>query len=91
MSPRIFFIVFKDLPYEAQTGLLLFWRMKKSDLIREVAERQGIAPGTAADQMDRAVSRLVRTLRGGRPARLPGLGTISPGKRWIFHEETHER
>jgi nucleoid DNA-binding protein len=65
--------------------------MKKSDLIREVARQQGVAPGTAADQMDRAVSRLVRALRQGRPARLPGLGTISPGKRWTFSEEPHER
>jgi nucleoid DNA-binding protein len=65
--------------------------MKKSDLIREVARQQGVAPGTAADQMDRAVSRLVRALREGRPARLPGLGTISPGKRWLFSEEPHER
>jgi len=65
--------------------------MKKSDLIREVARQQGVAPGTAADQMDRAVSRLVRALRKGRPARLPGLGTISPGKLWVFHEEPHER
>jgi len=56
-----------------------------------VARQQGVAPGTAADEKDRAVGRLVRALREGRPARLPGLGTISPGKRWLFSEEPHER
>jgi hypothetical protein len=37
--------------------------------------------------MDRMVARIVRTLRRGRAAELPGLGTIHPGKRWIFHPE----
>ncbi|MGD1070556.1 MAG: HU family DNA-binding protein [Bryobacteraceae bacterium] len=65
--------------------------MKKSDLVQEVARQRGVAPGTAADQMDRAVNKLVRALRKGRPARLPGLGTILPGKRWVFQPEPHER
>ena len=34
--------------------------MKKSDLIREVARERGVEVGAAADQMDRAVSRLIR-------------------------------
>jgi len=65
--------------------------MKKADLILRVAARRGVEPGTAADQMDKAVNRIVRTLRSGREARLPGLGTISPGKPWVFRQESNER
>jgi len=65
--------------------------MKKPELIHEQAKRAGLEPETAADQMDRAVNRLLRALRGGHPARLPGLGTISPGKQWIFRQDSHER
>jgi len=67
--------------------VLLFRRMKKSDLVEEVVRQRGVEPGTAADQVDRAVNKIVRALRKGRPARLPGLGTILPGKRWVFHQE----
>ena len=61
--------------------------MKKAELANHEARRQRVAPGNAADQMDRMVARIVRTLRSGRAAELPGLGTIHPGKRWIFHPE----
>lgn len=65
--------------------------MKKADLIKVVATREGMEPGVAADKMDKAVNELLRTLRSGKPAKLPGLGTISPGKRWVFRPESHER
>ena len=71
--------------------MLLFDRMKKSDLIKQVARQRGVEPGAAADQMDKAVNKIVRALRSGHAARLPGLGTISPGKRWVFRPEPHER
>ncbi len=45
----------------------------------------------AAEQMDLAVNRIIRTLRAGKPARLPGLGTITPGKKWAFRPERHDR
>jgi nucleoid DNA-binding protein len=64
--------------------------MKKSDLARDMAKHSGVKPGDAADQMDRAVTRIIRTLKGGRPARLPGLGTIIPGKHWTFKQERNE-
>jgi hypothetical protein len=41
----------------------------------------------AADQVDRAVNSIVRLLRDGKPARIPGLGTLSPGKIWTFRAE----
>jgi nucleoid DNA-binding protein len=65
--------------------------MKKSDLIKHVAQQRGVEPGTAADQMDRAVNQILRALRNGHSARLPGLGTITPGKRWMFRQEPDER
>ena len=71
--------------------MLVFEQMKKSELAKEAALLSGVEPGAAADQLDRAVNTLVRALKSGRPARLPGLGTISPGKRWVFRPEDHDR
>jgi len=65
--------------------------MKKLDLARELGQRQGVEPGDAADQLDRAVNQIVRALRQGKPARLPGLGTIRPGRQWTFRPEKHEQ
>jgi nucleoid DNA-binding protein len=65
--------------------------MEKSDLAKQIGERHGVEPGDAADQMDRAVNKLVRALRQGKAARLPGLGTIKPGKPWTFHPEKNDR
>jgi nucleoid DNA-binding protein len=64
--------------------------MKKSDLVREMAKRNGGNAGDAADQMDRVVNQIIRTLRSGNPARLPGLGTITPGKHWTFKPERND-
>ena len=64
--------------------------MKKFDLARDVARRRGLKTGDAADQMDRVVNQIIRTLKAGRPARLPGLGTITPGRRWTFKPERNE-
>jgi hypothetical protein len=65
--------------------VLLSRQMKKSQqLVREITRQNGGNAVDAADQMDRAVDRIIRILRGGKAARLPGLGTISPGKTWTF-------
>jgi hypothetical protein len=61
--------------------------MKKSGLATAVAKRRGVEHGAAADQLDRAVTRIIRALRRGQRAHLPGLGTIAPGKPWIFYPE----
>jgi nucleoid DNA-binding protein len=65
--------------------------MKKAELANQEARRQRVAPGNAADQMDRVVNQIIRALRSGRPAELPGLGTIQPGKRWVFHPEKRKQ
>jgi len=61
--------------------------MKKAQLAVQEGKRQQVEPGSAADQMDRAVNRIVQALRNGKRAELPGLGTIRPGKRWVFRPE----
>lgn len=61
--------------------------MKKSDLATDIGKEQGATPGDAADQLDRAVNKIVRALRHGKPARLPGLGTIQPGKPRTFQPD----
>jgi hypothetical protein len=64
--------------------------MKKSPLVSEIARQNGGDIVDAADQMDRAVNRIIRLLRRGKPARLPGLGTITPGKQWTFRQERND-
>jgi nucleoid DNA-binding protein len=70
--------------------MLAFRQMKKTDLVREIARTHKVAQGGAADQMDRTVTRILRTLRGGKPAHIPGLGTITPGKQWGFRPEPND-
>jgi hypothetical protein len=67
--------------------MIVSGRMKKAELANHEARRQRVAPGNAADQMDLVVNQIIRALRSGRVAVLPGLGTIQPGKRWVFHPE----
>jgi nucleoid DNA-binding protein len=62
-------------------------QMKKSDFINRVARQQGMKTGAVADQMDQAVTKIIRALRRGQRAHLPGLGTIAPGKSWTFHPD----
>jgi len=61
--------------------------MNKSDLARELACQQKTTPGEAADRLDQAVSQVLRKLRHGNAARLPGLGTIAADKSWTFKPE----
>ena len=66
--------------------------MKKTDLAKTAALRRGVLPETAADEVDSAVNQLVRALRSGHKAHLPGLGSIHPGKKWVFRQEkNHDR
>ena len=67
--------------------------MKKPDLAKTAALGKGVPAATAADEMDSAVHRLLRALRSGHSAHIPGLGTILPGRRWTFRQENagHEK
>ena len=64
--------------------------LAKSDLASDIGKRNGVEAGDAADQLDQAVNKIVRALRQGKNARLPGLGTMKPGKPWTFHPDKNE-
>ncbi len=63
----------------------------KHVLAHKLAKQHGTPAGDAADQIDRTVSRLLRALRHGKPARLPGIGTIEPGEKWILRPDRNDR
>ena len=71
--------------------MLVSRQMKKSELARTLGRETGVPPETAADAMDSAVNRLLKSLRNGQAAHLPGLGSILPGRKWVFKQEKHER
>lgn len=54
--------------------------MNKSELVRTVAREKRIKPSDAADRIDHEVNRIIRKLRKGTPAHIPGVGTLTPGK-----------
>jgi DNA-binding protein len=87
---------FNHLVIQLQSPVLGFGCMKKRELAERVAELQGLAPAEAADQVDKAVHKIIRALKSGQSARLPGLGTImpdlgAPGRRWLFKRDSDER
>jgi hypothetical protein len=60
--------------------------MKKAELAKIPVRR--LAPAEATEkQLDQTVSRIIRALRRGEPAHLPGVGTLNPGKPWTFRPE----
>lgn len=71
--------------------MLVFRQMKKPELAQTVALETGVPAAAAADAMDSAVNRLLRILKSGQPAHLPGLGSILPGRKWTFRQEKYER
>jgi hypothetical protein len=79
-----------SLGIQLDLGVVLSRQMKKSGLAREMAQQNGGDTGHAADQLDRVINRIIRTLRSGKPARLPGLCTITPGKQWTFQQERND-
>jgi hypothetical protein len=61
--------------------------MKKEQLAKRLAEESGISTAAAADQLDGILSDILRRVRRGHSARLPGLGTFLPGPMAEFHLE----
>jgi nucleoid DNA-binding protein len=53
--------------------------MKKSDLAQQIARETGVSQGEAADQLDEVVSSILKTLKKGGSANLPGLGRLRRG------------
>ncbi len=61
--------------------------MKKAQLARRLAKESGISTAAAADQLDSILTGILRRIRHGRSASLPGLGTFLPGPEAKFHFE----
>jgi hypothetical protein len=53
--------------------------MKKEQLAKRLAQESGISTAAAADQLDGIFAGILKRLRRGHKARLPGLGTFLPG------------
>ena len=58
--------------------------MKKEQLARQLAKESGITAAAAADQVDRIVTDILKRVRKGQNASLPGLGTFRPGRNEEF-------
>ena len=54
--------------------------MRKAEIARRMARHSNSSVAEAADCLDRAVNGLIRSLRRGKDARVPGLGTFSQGE-----------
>ena len=55
--------------------------MKRNDLTKRIADQTRTSPAEAADGLDRVVHDLIRKLRRGRRASLPGLGELGSADR----------
>jgi len=48
--------------------------MRNTDIAHQIASESGISEGEAADQLDDVITSILRNLKKGRPADLPGFG-----------------
>jgi len=61
--------------------------MKKAQLVKRLAKESGISAAAAADQLDGILTGILRRVRQGHSASLPGLGTFLPGPAAEFYFE----
>ena len=52
--------------------------MKKPDIAKRMARQTGLSQAEAADRLDHLVHQILRNLRQGKTASLPGLGKFRP-------------
>ena len=52
--------------------------MKKPDIAKRMARQAGVSEAEAADRLDHVVHQILRNLRQGKEATLPGLGKFRP-------------
>jgi nucleoid DNA-binding protein len=50
--------------------------MKNEGLAEQIAREAGISQAQAADQLDEVITSILKTLKKGRSANLPGLGRL---------------
>ena len=56
-------------------------------LISRLADASEVTPAEAADEVDKLIHRIVKKLKHGEAARVPGLGIFEPGREPQFHVE----
>jgi nucleoid DNA-binding protein len=61
--------------------------MQKAQLAKRLARESGISTAAAADQLDSILTAILRRVRRGHSASLPGLGTFIPGPKPEFYFE----
>jgi Bacterial DNA-binding protein len=61
--------------------------MKKAQLVNRLAKESGISAAAAADQLDSILTGILRRVRKGQSASLPGLGTFLRGPMAEFYFE----
>jgi hypothetical protein len=72
---------------ERRAGYPFGLKIKKEQLAKQLAKESRITPAAAADQVDRIVSDILKKVRKGEDASLPGLGTFRPGNGEELHFE----
>jgi nucleoid DNA-binding protein len=50
--------------------------MKREELARKLAARKNVSRAEARDQVDEVVHKILKSLRSGRPVKLPGVGRL---------------
>ncbi len=65
--------------------------MKKQDLATRLARKTRVSRAAAADRLDRIIHDILAELKKGNPVSLPGLGTLTPGKKLNFLPDTQQR
>jgi len=65
--------------------------MKKEQLARRLAKESRITTAAAADQLDRVLHDILRRVRSGQSASLPGLGTFLPDRKNGFQFDSTPR
>jgi len=58
--------------------------MRKKELVLRLAQDARVSPAEAADEIDAVVHDILKKVRHGKRARLPGLGTFVPGQNTKF-------
>jgi nucleoid DNA-binding protein len=61
--------------------------MKKLALAELLAKQTNVSTGAAADDLDRVVHDILKNLRKGKPASVPGLGKFSLDKNSVIRFE----
>ena len=70
--------------YAGRPAIVRFAGMKKVQLAKQLAKESGITPAAAADQVDRIVVDILKRVRKGQSASLPGLGTFRSNRNEDF-------